>query len=193
MGYLDNPVLFDRPDIGLVKFDIRYIILLSCAKPLKVYAYDRFWLRFANISFSLDDLDVYEKHFTVMNYNPANLQQMFCHDFVKLFEAQYPSFSWEKVQRDIFSMIKSVFTAAVSLPPPCGIADSPQSRAMYATDLMLSWETDASGDKVIVPKMLEFNWAPDCQRACEYYPEFFNNVFSTLYLDQPDGQNVTLL
>ena len=64
---------------------------------------------------------------------------------------------------------------------------------MYATDLMLSWDTDSDGNKVIVPKLLEFNFTPDCQRACEYYPEFFNNVFSTLILDDCDGQHVTLL
>jgi len=191
--YLDNPVLFHRPEIGMVKFDIRYIILLRSTNPLKVYAYNRFWLRFANIAFSLDDLDVYEKHFTVMNYNPAHLQQMFCHDFIKMFESQYPSFSWETIQKDIFNMIKSVFKSAVAKPPPCGIADSPQSRAMYATDLMLSWDTDCDGNKVIVPKLLEFNFTPDCQRACDYYPEFFNNVFSTLILDDCDGQHVTLL
>ncbi len=39
-------MLFDRPEIGKVKFDIRYILLLEETKPeLKVYAYDRFWLR----------------------------------------------------------------------------------------------------------------------------------------------------
>ena len=64
---------------------MRYIILLRSVEPLEVYAYNRFWLRFANIPFSLEQLDVYEKHFTVMNYNDADLQQMFCHDFTKLY------------------------------------------------------------------------------------------------------------
>ena len=50
----------------------------------KIYAYDRFWLRFANVPFDLSDLDVYEKHFTVMNYGDVtDFKQMFCHDFVK--------------------------------------------------------------------------------------------------------------
>ena len=43
-----------------------------------MYAYNRFWLRFANLEFSLSELDVYEKHFTVMNYTDTNLKQMFC-------------------------------------------------------------------------------------------------------------------
>ena len=74
--YLHDPVLFDRPEIGLVKFDIRYILLLQSVEPLRVYAYNKFWLRFANQVFELKDLDVYEKHFTVMNYKDTHLEQM---------------------------------------------------------------------------------------------------------------------
>ena len=64
---------------------------------------------------------------------------------------------------------------------------------MYATDLMLDWDEDSQGQKIMVPKLLEFNWLPDCERACNYYPEFFNNVFSTLWLNETEGQNVTQL
>ncbi|GFO03608.1 tubulin--tyrosine ligase-like protein 12, partial [Plakobranchus ocellatus] len=47
--YIEDPVLFYREDIGAkVKFDIRYMVLLSSVKPLKVYAYQVFYLRFAN-------------------------------------------------------------------------------------------------------------------------------------------------
>ena len=192
--YLHNPVLFNREDLGPVKFDIRYIILLSSVEPLKVYAYNRFWLRFANIPFSLDRLDVYEKHFTVMNYKDTDLKQMFCHDFIKLFEAQYPSVAWKDVEADIFKMLRAVFEGATSLPPPAGIGHCPQGGAMYATDLMLDWEENpVTMKKTMVPKLLEFNWLPDCERACVYYPEFFNNVFSVLWLNEIEGQNVTEL
>lgn len=34
--YLEDPVLFHRPELGEVKFDIRYIILLKSVQPLQV-------------------------------------------------------------------------------------------------------------------------------------------------------------
>ena len=129
----------------------------------------------------------------VMNYTDTDLKQMFCTDFIRQFEEQYPEVSWKEVESRIFGMIKSVFECSVRLPPPCGVAPSPQSRAMYATDLMLAWDVDEAGNRTMQPKMLEINWGPDCQRACEYYPEFFDDVFSTLFLDQDEGRNVTLL
>ena len=46
--YISNPVLFNRPEVGLVKFDIRYMLMLRSVQPLTLYAYDVFWLRFAN-------------------------------------------------------------------------------------------------------------------------------------------------
>lgn len=46
--YITDPVLFHRPEVGLVKFDIRYVIMLKAADPLEAYVYNVFWLRFAN-------------------------------------------------------------------------------------------------------------------------------------------------
>uniref|UniRef100_A0A4W5NMQ5 Tubulin tyrosine ligase-like family, member 12 n=1 Tax=Hucho hucho TaxID=62062 RepID=A0A4W5NMQ5_9TELE len=66
--YLEDPVLFEREEVGMVKFDIRYMLLLRSVQPLCLYSYNVFWLRFANRPFSLDHFDDYQKHFTVMNY-----------------------------------------------------------------------------------------------------------------------------
>lgn len=46
--YIEDPVLFHREDVGLVKFDIRYMLMLRSVQPLRLYAYNVFWLRFAN-------------------------------------------------------------------------------------------------------------------------------------------------
>ena len=76
--YIHDPVLFHRLDLGAgVKFDVRYVVLLASVKPLKLFVYKVFWLRFANRKFSLDDYDDYQKHFTVMNYaSPEKLLQV---------------------------------------------------------------------------------------------------------------------
>ena len=91
-------------------------------------------------------------------------------------------------------MFRDVFECASAKEPPCGIGHCPQSGSLYAVDLMLDWADGGSnGCRRIQPKLLEVNYGADCNRACDYYPEFFDNVFSTLFLDQPEGQHVTLL
>ena len=42
-------------------------------------------------------------------------------------------------------MFRELFEAASSKPSPCGISPSPQSRAMYAIDLLLKWNTNNKG------------------------------------------------
>ncbi|XP_011644487.1 tubulin--tyrosine ligase-like protein 12 [Pogonomyrmex barbatus] len=178
--YIACPVLYNRPDINQVKFDIRYVVLLKSVKPLRVYAYANFFLRFANQSFALNNFNTYEQHFTVMNYTEENsLFHMKCADFIIEWENQYPDYSWRTyVEPKILSVLRQVFEAAVAQPPPKGIAESPQSRAVYAADLMLEWR-----DNEMQPKLLEINFTPDCKRACEYYPDFYNDIFKCLFLD----------
>lgn len=198
--YIDRPVLFYREDINAkVKFDLRYIILLSSVDPLKAFVYRRFWIRFANKPFELDNFDEYERHFTVMNYSASNLHQMFCHDFVRYFEEQNPGQEWPKIEERIFSMLSALLKASTekTADSMSSLTSAPQSRAMYAVDLMLAWTDNVlDGDDTgpsIQPMLLEVNWAPDCKRACVYYKEFFDDVFSVLFLDETEGRHVHLL
>ncbi|KAB0801588.1 hypothetical protein PPYR_03774 [Photinus pyralis] len=179
--YVDRPVLFYRPDsLGKVKFDVRYVILLKGVKPLEMYVHKHFFLRFANNPFILQHFDDYETHFTVMNYtnNGQNLKHMVYNDFLREWAEQYAMWPWEEVEKTILCMLKEVFNCALKMDPPCGISESPQSRALYAADIILEWSDDK-----IQPKLLEVNWMPDCERACRYDPNFFNDIFKLLFCD----------
>ncbi len=83
-------------------------------------------------------------------------------------------------------MIKQVFEAATMVKPPKGLFNNPQSRAMYAIDLMLDWRNDD-----MEPMICEINYLPDCARACRYHPSFFNDIFNTLFLNKPENRPVT--
>lgn len=186
--YIDRPVLFDRSDVdGKVKFDIRYVFLLKSVDPLDAYIYTNFFLRFSNKPFSLNQFDDYEKHFTVMNYGEnLQLRHIPCKEFLELWKEQYPQHDWSNIELSIGDMLRQVLVGATMKAAPCGITQCSQSRALYAADIMLEWTTDADEKETIQPKLLEINWIPDCQRACEYYPQFFNDIFKLLFLDEND-------
>lgn len=132
----------------------------------------------------MENFDDYEKHFTVMNYKPSVvLKQIHYNEFIPQFEAQYPGEKWhDGVEKKIFTMIRQVFEGASGEKPPKGIAHNIQSRAMYAVDLMLDWREE-NGKRTIEPMICEVNFMPDCSRACRYHPDFFNDVFNTLFVD----------
>ena len=43
------------------------------------------------------------------------------------------------------------------------------------------------GSNEIIPQVLEVNYGPDCERACRYHPNFFNYIFSLLFLGDSEG------
>ena len=119
-------------------------------------------------------------------------------DFIPAFETQYPDHPWSEVEEGIFEMIKAVFRSAVGKAPPEGLGHSPQSRALYAIDLMLAWEPDTAAEpegrkRTMQPKICEVNFMPDCERACKYHPFFYNEIFSTLFLDEYENLHVQRL
>ncbi|XP_067947281.1 tubulin--tyrosine ligase-like protein 12 [Watersipora subatra] len=192
MKYIEDPVLFYRPDVGKVKFDYRYEIHLKSVKPLKMSCRRTFFIRFANKAYSLDSLHVYEKHFTVHNYSsPEQLLNINCEDFVPEWDRQYPLYPWADIEADTMQCLKELFEAATSKDPPYGVPNYGQSRALYAIDIMLKWDTDSKGQKVMVPQILECNFTPDSKRGCKNYNDYFNHTFKTLFLDDspdPDGE-----
>jgi tubulin--tyrosine ligase-like protein 12 len=46
--YVEDPVLIDRDDAGLVKFDLRFVVLMTSAKPLELAVHQKFIVRVAN-------------------------------------------------------------------------------------------------------------------------------------------------
>ena len=58
----------------------------------------------------------------------------FNQEFTRKFERQYLVLKWDKIQLDIFSMVKKVLERACQLTPPCGIAHSPQSNTTIFND-----------------------------------------------------------
>uniref|UniRef100_A0A182QME5 Tubulin--tyrosine ligase-like protein 12 SET-like domain-containing protein n=1 Tax=Anopheles farauti TaxID=69004 RepID=A0A182QME5_9DIPT len=180
--YIEHPVLFERAELeASVKFDVRYVLLLKGVDELCAYVYTNFFLRFANKPFQMDDFDDYEKHFTVMNYGQFQLRHMKCDEFVQCWGEQYPKHAWDTIETDICEMLREMLQGATKVGPPCGIGACGQSRGLYAVDLMLEWTDEGTR---IQPKLLEVNFTPDCKRACEYYPDFYNDVFNLLFLDQ---------
>ncbi|XP_078000525.1 tubulin--tyrosine ligase-like protein 12 [Glandiceps talaboti] len=192
--YVTDPVLFQRDGIGKVKMDFCFTVFLRSIKPLKVFVHRNFSLRFSCKPFSLDTFDDYVKHFTVMNYmDYSKLLQIHWHEFIPLFEQQYPDYKWEKVEESIFQALRELFQASALESAPKGIAHNPQSRAVYSIDLILKWAKNDDGEKYMQPVLFEANYCPDNTRMCKYHPEFFNDAFSALFLDDITDRRVARL
>jgi hypothetical protein len=198
------------------KFDLRFVVALRSLSTanggvgLKAFLYNVFWTRFAAEKFDLKDFDMYDKHFTVMNYGgrTEKLLQLHYDAFILEFEREYPLVLWSRdVYPKIRSMIREAFAGLPSDPIP-----HERFRGVYGIDVMLS--VNPGGQQSIMasvassssssaagtcsisidPTLLEITYSPDCHRACKYHPSFMNDVFHTLIAgDAASAHNFTLL
>ncbi|KAI7864374.1 tubulin-tyrosine ligase family-domain-containing protein [Spinellus fusiger] len=167
--YLTKPCLYNGK-----KFDLRYIVLLRRTDPTMIACvYNMFWIRLANKRFNLEDLDDYERQFTVMNYSQYEMTQLDYKSFIYHMEKQH-KVEWKNVQKDINQAMKDVLAAAAIQLQPLGLASDTSSThdafSIYGFDIMLTEDYK--------PQVIEVNFSPDCTRACKYDPEFVNNIFS---------------
>lgn len=170
---VENPALYEGR-----KYDLRFLVYARCKNGWErpeFFVYDTFWIRFANKQYSLDDLWDYEKHFTVMNYSKFKMTHIKDHEFVVSFEKQH-GISFEKVRAEIHAMMAQIFQAACvrGFSNKC----STNSFAVYGIDLILTHD--------LHPVIEEVNFDPDCTRACNYDPEFYNKTFGFFFLGETD-------
>ncbi|CAF1090876.1 unnamed protein product [Adineta steineri] len=114
---------------------------------------------------------------------------MDCETFITMYNEQHAQNgeTWSVIEQRIFQMFRELFHCATIEEPPLGIGSCLSSRALYAADLIL----ELNNNNEIQPKLLEVNFAPDCDRACASHPNFYNQVFNVLFRDLIDEQNVT--
>lgn len=100
-----------------------------------------------------------------MNYGKvSDFQQIAYKDFIVDFEKDYPQTKWTTINDKIKKILRNVFIAVGVKYPQ--MHDN-KSRAVYGIDIMVEEDT-------MEPKLLEITFSPDCKRACEYYPTFYN-------------------
>ncbi|CAD6195780.1 unnamed protein product [Caenorhabditis auriculariae] len=190
--YISRPLLFPRPDIKKnVKFDLRFILFVRQLRPVIAFTYNKLWIRFSLKEFNLSQLDCTRTHTTVFNYsgNGDQVFNMHCEEFIQTMETAYPNLKWPTVEQKVQKMFREMLELVSKNDPPKGVAPNAQSRAMYGCDVML--ESDDNGE--VHPKLLECNFMPDCNRACQYYPDFADTAFNTLFFDEIDPSKVTAI
>jgi len=166
--YIWNPL-----NIFGQKFDLRFIVLLKSVKPLELFAYKVFWPRLSPKKWSLDDLDDYERHFTVMNYRaPGKVTSKTWVDFVEQYNIENPNFNWDLMIERIYKSFLDLFLCGAQK-----MVQSPLTKSIYGIDLMITNDYQ--------PVILECNFQPDCKRACNLCPTFVDDIFEVLFINQP--------
>ncbi|MFH4974614.1 hypothetical protein AB6A40_001323 [Gnathostoma spinigerum] len=191
--YIHRPVLVRRPDnANLVKFDLRYIVMVRSLKPVEAFVFNKFWIRFAINDFSLRELDDRETHLTVFNYDgdDSKVLNMNCEDFIVQLEKTYPNIVWKEVQKRINDVIKESLEVVTREKSPRSVSPNGQSRAIYGYDIMLEWDSEDPKTRAVNVCLIEANFMPDCARACKFYLNFADTVFKTLFTNEEEDYSL---
>ena len=216
--YVEHPATIDGR-----KFDLRFYVMVTRAGAAtgaaQVCCHREYYCRRAILPWRTDAVGTNDKcfpaaqHLTVHCYasDPKLRQaQVFYSraEFESRWEAEH-QLDTETSRRGhfecrvlgrIYSVLRELFQCAVT-----EIGDSdlwPSSRAIYGVDVLLEERSsNESGgvcsieDNEYQPIVLEVNYSPDASTILSFYPDFYNDVFDTLYTaeQQPSEQFQTVL
>jgi tubulin--tyrosine ligase-like protein 12 len=83
---------------------------------------------------------------------------------------------WDPIYNKLKAKVKKIFILASK---DCPQMINYSSRAIYGLDAMI--------DENYEPYVIEINFQPDCTRACNFIPEFYNDIFNLLFFDKNEG------
>ncbi|VDP23483.1 unnamed protein product [Heligmosomoides polygyrus] len=67
------------------------------------------------------------------------------------------------------------------------------AEAIRKRDLSRPLRWSGKEQKDVLATLLEFNFMPDCERACQYFPDFADTVFRTLFMNELDVKAITVI
>lgn len=171
------------------KYDLRFLVLARAARGWarpQFALYNTFWIRFANRPYALRDLWDYERHFTVMNYRAGSaMTHVRDTEFVPWFDRTHGAGAWDAVLAEVRAVLAQLFYAACVVGhlggDEKGAGCAANAFAVYGIDLILTQDRHV--------RIEEVNFGPDCTRACNYDPQFYNKVFGHFFFGELE--NVT--
>ena len=195
-SYIAKPLLFHRPDTRkLVKFELKYFVVVTSVLPLKLFVYRGFQVDLANEAYEhpYDHLYNQEMHLTDMSIFSGEVERLdMSHiEFIRYFDSQfkYLNFDFDKVDSQTMSAIRVLFELSTEKFPFAAISHNTGSSALYQVDVLLSWvEQSQYGPALPVQSnIIECNLNPNCAVICRSFPSFYNELFELMFFDKEDG------
>lgn len=150
-------------------------------RPLELIRWTHWGLRISNKEYTLETagLNDFERHLTVMDYAGYSQAHVEEATYMAAFEREN-GVAFSVVDARAEAVIKALFEAAVpKLLEAAGGDDLGLRRVacFYGVDMMFTRGTHE-------PKLLEVTFGPDCAAAVKEYPNFYNDAFGVLFLNE---------